>query len=293
MRPIWKGHISFGLVNIPVTLFSAERRNNLSLHLLDRRDHSRVRYKRVNAETGEETPWDEIVRGYEYDKDNYVVMDEDELKRAAPEKTQTIDIDSFVDLDEIDPMFFDKPYYLEPGKKGEKGYALLRETMRESGKAGVAKVVIRTREYLAAMLPREGALVLNVLRYADELRSIDEIDAPGDDLDALGVTKQERKMASTLVEGMAGEWEPTRYRDEYREEVMRYVESKIETGEVSEAPTAEESDAPAPINMMEALKRSVAETKGRRKGGSSSSSSSSGGSKRSSSKKRSTRKKAG
>jgi DNA end-binding protein Ku len=291
MRSIWKGHISFGLVNIPVALYTAEQRNKLSLHMLDERDGSRIRYKRVNETTGEEVPNDKIVRGYEYEEGSYVVVDEDELRAATPELTRSIDIDAFVDLRDIDPMFFDKPYFLEPEESGRKGYSLLRETMRDSGKAGIAKLVIRTREYLAAMQPKGDALVITLLRYADELRSTDELALPGKDLDDLGVTKRERDMAATLVDGMAERWDPDRYHDKYREHVMAYIEERVGSGEVSKPPEhGEDSGGPAPINMMEALKQSVEATIGQRKDESSS------GTKRktnSSGKRKPTQKKAG
>lgn len=258
MRPIWKGHISFGLVNVPVTLYPAEQRTDLSFHMLDSRNHARVRYERVNADTGEEVPWDAIVKGYEYDDDRFVIIDKDELKRVAPESTQTVDIEAFVDLAEIDLTYFDKPYYLEPGKKGEKGYALLREVMQETGKAGIAKVVIRTRQYIAAMVPRGDALILNLLRYPQEIRSTDDLDLPGA-ADKLGVSKAELKMARTLVESMSTKWEPEAYHDEYRDALTKWIEGRIEAGHIESAPEMEltEEEAPAPINMMEALRKSL------------------------------------
>ncbi len=268
MRPIWKGHISFGLVNVPVTLYPAEQRTDLHLHMIDSRNHSRVRYQRVNAETGEEVPWDKIVRGYEYDEGAYVLVDDEELKRAAPEATKSIDLEGFVDLAEIEPVYFDRPYYLEPGKKGDKGYALLRDVLRETGKAGVATVVIRTRQYVAALSVRGDALVLYLLRYAQELRSAEELDLPGDSSE-VGVTKQETTMARTLVDSMSTEWDPSAHRDEYREALMKWIEKRVEAGEIEHAPEAGEpaEDAPPPINMMEALKRSVSEAGGKASSG--------------------------
>lgn len=260
MRPIWKGHISFGLVNVPVTLYPAEKRAELSFHLLDSANTSRVRYERVNTETGEEVPWNRIVKGFEYDKGSYVLISDEDFKRAAPEATKTIDIESFVDLDDIDPIFFDKPYYLEPGKSGAKGYVLLRETLRETNKVGIARVVIRTRQYLAAMAPRENALVLNLMRYQVEVRPLKELDLPGTP-SSVKVTKQELKMAHTLVESMSRPWDPSEYEDEYRKTLMDWIEKRIESGDFERAPEADEpEDAPAPINLMEALKKSVAKS---------------------------------
>ncbi|MGP1309944.1 MAG: non-homologous end joining protein Ku, partial [Phycisphaerales bacterium] len=258
MRAIWKGHISFGLVNVPVSLYPAEQRADLHFHMVDSRDFARVRYERVNAETGEEVPWDQIVKGYEYDDGNYVVFGKDELKDVAPEATKAVEIEAFVDLADIDALFFDKPYYLEPGKKGEKGYVLLRDAMRESGKAGIARVVIRTREYLAAMTARDDAIVLNLLRYQQEIRPLADLDLPGSAED-VGVTKQETMMASTLINSMTREWDPSEYHDEYREALMGWIEKKIESGQIRQAPEAAEPEGEVrgPINMMEALKQSV------------------------------------
>jgi DNA end-binding protein Ku len=257
MRSIWKGHISFGLVNIPASLYSAERRSDLRLHMIDTENTSRVRYQRVNEETGEEVPWDRIAKGFEYDDGNYVVLGDAELQNAAPEKTQAVEIQAFVNQDHIDLMYFDKPYFLEPRKKGEKGYALLREVLRESGKAAIAKVVIRTRQYIAAMVPRHGALVLILLRYEQELRDPDELDLPGS-IEQEHVTDQELKMARTLVDSMDDEWDPSLYRDEYREALMAAIERKIETGELRQAPEAEDvAESRSTTDLMEALRRSV------------------------------------
>ena len=269
MRPIWKGHITFGLVNVPVTLYSAEQRADLQLHMVDSRNFARIRYDRVNADTGEEVPWDQIVRGYEYADGSYVLLSDEELKRAAPEATKAVEIEAFVDLADIDLVYFDKPYYLEPGKKGEKGYALLRETLRESGKAGIARVVIRTRQYIAAMVPRGEALVLNLLRYHQELRSMEDLNLPGSPSD-VGVTKAEIKMATTLVNSMARRWDPAEFHDEYREALMKWIDQKIESGRTEEVAEGaeEEEDIPPSYNIMEALKRSVEHAGAGRKSGS-------------------------
>lgn len=261
MRPIWKGHITFGLVNVPVTLYPAEQRTDLHLHMLDSRNMARVRYDRVNADTGEEVPWNQIVRGYEYSDGNYVLVTDEELERAAPEVTRAVEIDSFVDVEQIDPMFFDKPYFLEPAKSGEKGYVLLRDVLSASRKVGIARVVIRTRQYIAAMAPRGGVLILNLLRYTMELRSPEALTLPGS-ADEVGVTKAELKMAQTLVDSMTREWNPAEYHDEYREQLMAWIQKRIDEGHLNKAPELPEleDEAPAPINMMEALKRSLAHT---------------------------------
>ncbi|MFA6044068.1 MAG: Ku protein [Phycisphaerales bacterium] len=258
MRPIWKGHISFGLVSVPVTLYPAEERTDLQLHMVDSRNHARVKYERVNAETGEEVPWDQIVKGYEYHEGSYVLIGEADLKKAAPEATRTVDIEAFVNQADIDPMYFDKPYFLEPSKGGEKGYALLRETLRETKKVGIAKVVIRTRQYLAAMSPRRQVLMLDLLRYKGEIRSEKDLSLPGT-LAEVGVSKAELKMAHMLVGSMSQKWDPDQYSDRYRDALMKWIQQKVKAGEIEQAPHFDvDDDAPAPINLMEALKKSIA-----------------------------------
>lgn len=265
-RAIWKGHISFGLVNVPVNLHSAERRSELSFHLLDSRDRARVRYQRVNEATGEEVPWDQIVKGYEYGDGSYVVIGDEDLRRAAPEATQAVEIEGFVDREDIDLLYFDKPYYLSPDKKGEKGYVLLREVLERTGKVGIARVVIRTRQYVAALLPRQEALVLNLLRYHEELRATEDLDLPAGSAAEHKISDKEIKMAEQLVAAMTEDWEPERYHDEYREKLMAWIDRKIEAGDLAEAPEAEElEEAPATYNIMDLLKRSVEESGGTKK----------------------------
>src|ERR671936_667992 len=178
-RGLWKGAISFGLVNVPVELFSAQKRSaELDLTMLDRRDLAPVGYKRVNKASGKEVPWDDVVKGYEYEDDKYVVLSEEDFRRANPEAAKTVDILAVVYLAGIAPQYFETPYYLAPGKRGEKAYALLRDAMAKAGKAGIATVVIRTKQYLAALLPQDDALILNTLRYHDELKSAKDLDIP-------------------------------------------------------------------------------------------------------------------
>lgn len=259
-RPVWKGHISFGLVNVPVNLYPAEKRTDLQLHMIDSRDHSRVRYERVNEETGEEVPWDSVVRGFEYSDGNYVILSDEELKRAAPEATKTVEIESFVKTNEIDAIFFDTPYYLEPGKGGEKGYVLLREAMKDAGRIGIAKVVIRTRQYVAALSPRGDALMLELLRYPQEIRPTKELNLPGGAAKTHGVTTQELKIARTLIDAMAAAWEPEAYKDEYRAQLMKWIEKKVESGSMkptTETPAEKEEVPAGPINFMDVLKQSL------------------------------------
>lgn len=266
-RPIWKGHISFGLVNVPVTLYSAEERADLSFKLIDSRNSARIRYERINEETGEEVPWDKIVKGYEYDNGNYVLLSTEELEQASAELTKTIEIEQFVALEAIDPVYYERPYYLVPGKGGEKGYVLLREAMQQSGQVGIAQVVIRARGHLAAVLPRGHALILDLLRYQQELRSLEHFEVPAGTLKDYSISRKELELATQLIDGMTSEWEPQRYRDEYREAVMRLIERRIASGETEQVSEVEEPEREEPrtVNFMDVLKRSVEKT-GRKEG---------------------------
>ena len=260
-RSIWKGSISFGLVNIPVGLYSAETRDDISFKLLDKNTMSPIHYKRVSEESGKEVPWDETVRGYEVTKGKYVVLSDQDLKRAAPEATQTIDIQGFVDLEDISTLYFDKPYYLAPDSKGSKAYALLRETLRRTAKVGIAKVVIRTRQYLAAVVARgeSDVLTLELMRYAHELRDPEELDVPRG---KSGVSEKELQMAMRLVEGMEEAWDPDQYKDNYRSDLMKLIEERAESGELegSTAPVPKPEAAGAKVvDLMALLKRSLDE----------------------------------
>ena len=263
-RTLWKGAISFGLVHIPVGVYSAEKRNSFDLTMLDRRTMKPVGFKRYNKETGEDVSWDDIVKGYEYEKERYVVLTEEDFKRANVEATQTVDIVSFVDAGEIPPVYFETPYYLAPDKRGHKGYALLRETLIQSGKVGIANVVIRTRQYVAALMPVKDVIIMNTLRYANELRGTEELDVPSKDLKAVGITPREVDMARRLVEGMSAKWKPEEFRDTYHEDLLALIEKRIQAGqtEVVTAPDAEEEEAPKRgevVDLMALLKRSVEE----------------------------------
>ncbi len=262
-RSIWKGSISFGLVNIPVVLYSAENRNHFDLTLLDRRDMKPVGFKRYNKESGKEVAWDQIVKGYEYEKDRYVVLTEEDFRRANVEATQTIDILNFVRAEDIPPTSFETPYYLAPDKRGEKGYALLRETLTKTGKVAIATVVIRTRQYIAALIPWSEMLVLNTLRYANELRPVKDLEIPAKRLRTTGVTPREVDMATKLVDEMSDRWNPTQYKDTYHEDLMRLINRRIKAGktEVVTAPGKGESEKQPGrakvVDLMALLKRSV------------------------------------
>jgi DNA end-binding protein Ku len=257
------------LVNVPVVLYSAERRlGDISFKLIDSRNAARIRYERVNEETGEEVPWDKIVKGYEYDDGNYVLFSDEEIENASPELTRTIEIEQFIKLEDIDVRYFDKPYVLAPGNKGEKGYVLLREAIKDAGKAGIAKVVIRARQYLAALIAQGNALVLELLRYHQELVELSEFDLPSADLRQHGVSKKEIELATKLIGGMTVKWNAAKFHDEYRDALMKLVERKIKSGQTEAIDVDEEEAAPVPstINFMDILKKSVEHTaKGRTK----------------------------
>lgn len=267
-QAIWKGHISFGLVNVPVSLFSAEKREKeIHFHLIDSRDVARVRYQRVNAETGEEVPWDKIVKGYEYADGKYVLMSDKELESASGEKSRAIEIQEFVDADQIPPMYFDKPYVLAPNKQAEKGYVLLREAMAQSGKVGIARITLRTKQYLAALMAVDGALVVNLLRYAQELRSVGEFEIPTGKTSEYRISAQELQLAKQLISGMSADWKPEQFQDETQDKLMKLVEKKIEKGqtEIIGEPeeVGEEAAEDRTLNFIAALKRSVAKSSGK------------------------------
>jgi len=256
-RAIWKGSISFGLVNIPIALYPATRREELTFRLLRKSDLSPVNYKRVAENDGKEVPWDQIVKGYEYEKSKYVVLKDEDFQRVDVEATQTVDIQDFVELDEIDPIFFYKPYYLEPQKGGDKAYALLRDALKDSKKVGIAKVVIKTREYLAGVKPEDGALVLELMHFADELADTSKLHIPK----KVEVGKREMTMAKSLIDSMSSKWNPEKYKDDYLEALMEVIEEKVEAGgkEIEEKPRK----APKPtkvIDLVSVLQKSLEET---------------------------------
>lgn len=262
MRAIWKGSISFGLVNIPIALYPATRREELKFRLLRASDHSPVNYKRVAEKDGREVPWDQIVKGYEYEKGKFVVLNEKDFQRVDLEATQTVDIQDFVDLEEIDPMFFYKPYYLEPQKGGDKAYVLLREALADSKKVGIAKVVIKTRQYLAGVKPLKKALVLELMHFAEELTDVEKLNVPT----KAEPGKKEMDMARALVNSMTSKWNPEKYHDDYREALMEVIEEKVEAGgkEIEEKP----KKAPTPtkvIDLVAVLQESLNKAHGGKK----------------------------
>jgi len=267
-RTLWKGAISFGLVHIPVELYSAVKQNEFDFTMLDRRNLAPVGYRRVNKETGEEVPWEDIVKGYEYEEGRYVVLSEEDLRLANAKATQTIDITGFIDTDSIPPTYFDTPYYLAPGKQGDKGYALLREALKRTDKVAIANIVIHTKQHLAALMSTDSLLILNTLRYTAEIRPTDELDVPSHNLKSIGINEKEIGMALRLVEEMSEKWTPDHYRDTYREDILAQIKKKVKAGQTQKITEAEEVDTKQSsadvIDLMALLKRSINTTaKGR------------------------------
>jgi DNA end-binding protein Ku len=256
-RAIWSGAISFGLVNIPVKLFSAVSRQTVRFHQLDSEDNQRIQQKRVNPRTGEEVPYEKLVKGYEIGPDRYVVITPEELDGLAPEKTRTIDIEDFVDLDEIDPIFYDHPYYLAPGTGAAKPYKLLLDAMRDANKVAIARVVIRSKEQLTAIRPVGNLLAMSTMLFADEVVPSDSIDE-AEAVDDSDTTKRELEMARQLIDSLASDFDPSKYRDEYRERVLEMIEAKAEGQEIVLQPAEEPEPVP---DLMAALEASVAAAK--------------------------------
>jgi DNA end-binding protein Ku len=257
-RPIWKGSINFGLVNIPVALHAATVERSIDFDLLDRRDFSRIRYQRVNEKTGRQVPWDQTVKGYEYKKGEYVALSDEDFVKANVEATQSIDITDFVDAAAISPTYFDKPYYLVPLRSGGRAYGLLREVLKRTAKAGIARVVIRTRQHLAALFVDQQIMILNLLRFPHEVRTAAVFDVPG--AGSAGKANRELKMAEQLVETMMGEWKPEKYRDEYRDDLLELIDKKVKSGRtktIAAAGSARPKRQAKVIDIMHLLRQSV------------------------------------
>jgi DNA end-binding protein Ku len=259
-RSIWTGAISFGLVNVPVKLYSAVQRKTVRFNQLDAEGNVRISMKRVNPATGEEVPYERLVKGYEIAPDQYVVIEPEELDAIEPHRTRTIDILDFVELADIDPIFYDHPYYLAPGAGGSKPYKLLLDAMRETGKVAIAKVVIRNKEALVAVRPAGDLLQMDTLIYFDEIVPQDRIDELPDE--SVETTDRELAMAKQLVESLATTWDPSQYKDEYREKVLAMIEQKAAGEEVAVQPQVDDA-APVP-DLMSALKASLDAVKGER-----------------------------
>jgi DNA end-binding protein Ku len=257
---VWKGTLAFGLVSIPVVLQSGENRKELGFSLLDKRDMSPVGYRKVNKSTGKDVPSDAVVKGWKTETGEFVLVGDQDLKAAAPERTERIDIMAFVDSGDVSPAFFERPYYLEPAAKSEKAYALLREAIRRAGKTAIATVVLRAKQYLCAVFPQGPVLVCELLRYADELRDPSDLHLPGEDLKKLKVSESELSMAGRLIEELAKSWNPEEYHDEYRGKLLEFLERKAREGETetANAPAPETEAKAPPADIMSLLKRSLA-----------------------------------
>ncbi|MGZ3497881.1 MAG: non-homologous end joining protein Ku [Vulcanimicrobiaceae bacterium] len=257
---IWSGSINFGLVNIPVKVFTAVKPNELSFNLLHAKDEGRIKYERICTLDGKPVPWDEIVKGYEYEKGHYVILTDEDFKKVNPEATQSVDILEFVELEKIDPIFFDKPYYLEPTKQGRHAYALLREALSASKRVAIARVVLRTKEYICAVKPEGEALVMELMHWADEIVERSSLELP----ESVKLPEGEMKMAKMLIDSMTvDEFEPEKFTNTYHEELMAMIEARAAGKELPQAP----KKAPARgkvVNLMDVLQQSLEESKKQR-----------------------------
>jgi DNA end-binding protein Ku len=263
-RAIWSGSISFGLLNVPVKLYSAVARRGISLREIRESDGARIRHRRVAEGTDEEVPYEKIIKAYEITPDRYVPLSKDELASLDPKKTRAIDVQDFVDIVEIDPIYFDSPYYLGPADGAEKAYSLLAQALEKSGKVAIARFVFRNKEHLAAIRPGDGVLTLTTMRFADEVVPPDELDdVLPDEKPKIG--KREVEMAEQLIDSLTRDFDPALYRDEYREELLAMIERKAAGEEVMAAPQEEREPTKAP-DLMAALEQSIADVKGKREG---------------------------
>ena len=256
---IWSGAINFGLVTIPVKLFTAVRSDELSFNMLHAKDEGRIKYERVCSVDGKPVPWDEIVKGYEYEKGEYVVLTDEDLKNVNPQATQSVDILEFVELDSINPMYFDKPYYLEPSKQGRHAYALLREALVTENKVAIARVVIRTKEYIAAVKPNGDALLLELMHWANEIVAEDTLDLPGRE----ALPEAEMKMAKMLIDTMSVDaFDPAKFTNRYHDEVLAMIDARVNGREL---PVAKKSPARSKVvDLMDVLAQSLEASKKRR-----------------------------
>ncbi len=254
-RALWKGSISFGLVNIPIELFTAVRNHRPKFRMLHAKDNSPVKFERVCIKDGHPVAWEDLVKGYEYQKGRFIVVTKEDFQAAALEKTRTVDIIDFVNADAIDDRFFETPYYLVPAKGGERAYALLREAIRQSGRIGIAKFILRDAQHLCAVEVIQQAIVLTVMRFADELVDVTGFDFPS----AEHVRKAELDMAKALVNSLAADWDPSKYSDQYRENLMRLIQSKAKGEDVELEPANEPRQAEV-VDLMERLRRSLAQS---------------------------------
>jgi DNA end-binding protein Ku len=262
-RPVWKGAISFGLVTIPVSVYTATRTNDLRFRQLDRRDNSVVREKRVSEETGREVAWEDIVKGYEYEEGSFVVLEPDDFTNANVRASETIDIAQAVPRDAIPPQYFDKPLYVVPTKTGVKAYHILREVLRSTGRAAVATIVMRGKQHLAALLADEQVLTLELLHYAHEIKDLAELESGGA-LEPPEVKPKELELAEQLVSALDAPWEPEAFRDDYREDLLALIEEKARTGQAPARHTEPAEKGAEVVDMMVLLKKSVGQARERK-----------------------------
>ena len=263
---IWSGTISFGLISIPVSVQSAEQDRDLHFNLLDKKNFAPIQYKRVNSKTGKEVPNDQIVKGYQYEKGHYVIMTDADFKKANPVATQTIDIEDFVKLEDINFLLFERPYYLVPEKGGEKSYYLLQKSLLQSKKVGIAKVVMHTKEHLVCIFPQEKHLVLEILRFAHTLKNPDELKTNAKQRAVPQFKPQELKMAERLIDDMTSTWKPERYKDSYYGDLKKHIDARIKAGKGKEiSPPEEKVDLPKKNvksdDLMALLKKSLGQKK--------------------------------
>lgn len=268
-RGMWKGSISFGLVNIPISLVSAEEAEKIHFRLLDKKDNAPVGYKNINKRTGREIQRSQIVKGYEAEKGEFVIMTDADFKKANVRATSTIDIEDFVGIDDIDPLLFERPYYIVPREGGEKGYVLLREVLKRTEKSAIAKVVLHTVQRLTSIMVRGDYLILEILRFADEVKEVDEVDFLDDDVKNTKVSEREVAVATQLVEGMTSPWNSDKYRNTYREDLMKLIKAKMKKGTTSVEDIShdqiEETETNV-VDLTELLKKSLGTTKKSKKG---------------------------
>lgn len=260
MRPIWKGYITFGLVNIPVILYSAEKKSDIQFKLVDSRDKAQIHYLRVNEQTGEEVPWSDVAKGYEFDDHDFILVRDEDMKEIAGEHTKSVDIQAFVNQNELDYLDFEKPYYIIPDKKGEKGYVMLREILKTTKKVGIAKVVIHTKEYLTTLMPYGNALILNLLRYHQEIRQPSEFDLPTSNLKHYKISSKEMDIAKQLVASMTTKWNPKNFQDDFKIALEKWINNKIHHVKPSKKHKESRTKKTNVINFVDLLKKSLKET---------------------------------
>ena len=256
-RPMWKGSISFGLVNIPVSLYNGEQTTEIHFNLLDRRDQAHIRYKKINEVTGTEVKGDDIVKGYKLENGQYVLLEDSDFEHIAAEASKTIEITDFVKREGIDPRYFDRPYYVVPEKSGEKGYVLLRETLKKQQRVGIAKVVLRTRENLAAVWPEGDALLMILLRFQKDLKAPEDVGLSPDILEKQTVSERELTIAAQLVEAMSTDWHPENYENKYQEAIEKFIARKVKEGDKFKAAEISEEKPTAPSDILELLRKSL------------------------------------